>query len=69
MELRNFDDPAQIKSQELSKFGVFYNPIPEIIAQTTEFFSWPIYELPVFETLVEGKGDLGWRCGPCPSAG
>ena len=49
------DDPVQIKAQELSKFGHFYTPIPEIIVQTTEFFSWPIYELPVLDHWSRGK--------------
>ena len=49
------DDPDEIRSQELSKFGNFYKPIPEIIQRTAEFFSWPIYELPFLEHWVKGK--------------
>lgn len=50
------DDPAVIRSQELEKFGDFLPPvIPAIIKHTNEFFSWPIYELPVLDHWNRGN--------------
>jgi 2-polyprenyl-6-methoxyphenol hydroxylase-like FAD-dependent oxidoreductase len=50
------DDPAVIRSEELEKFSDFLPPvIPAIIKHTTEFFSWPIYELPVLDHWSTGN--------------
>ena len=52
------DDPETIRSQELNKFGQFFVPIPEIIEHTTEFFSWPVFELPVLDHWSRGHAVL-----------
>ena len=53
------EDPDIIREQELSKFSTFYYPIPSIISQTTEFFQWPVYELPSLKTWIQDSDKGG----------
>lgn len=48
-------DTERIRSEALTDFGDLYFPIPRIISRTTEFFSWPVYELPVLANWVRGN--------------
>jgi len=49
------EDGDVIRAEELDRFKALYKPIPELIAATNEFFSWPVYELPVLERWHEGR--------------
>lgn len=49
------DNPEQIRSEELERFKDLYEPIPQIISATDEFFSWPVYELPEMDNWSRGR--------------
>lgn len=48
-------DVEKIRAEEYERFKQLYEPLPQIIAATNEFFSWPVYELPELERWYKGR--------------